>query len=430
MTKKYSWKKHLAVVLAGGMLTFSAVPVWANSVALTLEESIDMALNNNKSIKISGTEVETAKWTLEEAKGNKGFSLGYTHTDGRGSSTNVLGTTTIDNSFANQLTLKYPIYTGGALEGTIDKAKIGTEIADFSLENTKQQVKLDATTAYFNILKTANLVQVGEESVNSLNGHLKNVNAQYTVGTVAKSDVLRSEVELADAQQNLIIYKNNYELAMSNFNNIVGMPLDTIVNISDELKYGQYDLSLAESIDYALTHRPDGIMAQKNIDAAKAAIDVAKASGRPNVYMAAGENWKSDKFPGDDNNTWSVGLTTTWNVFDNNVTRAQIKQAEVAMMKTMEQEQQKKDSIQLEVRQAYLNMNEAEQRIQTSQVSVEKAQEDFKIAQVRYSAGVGTNLDVIDAQVALTSAQTNYIQSLYDYNISKANLDKAMGVGI
>ena len=123
-------------------------------------------------------------------------------------------------------------------------------------------------------------------------------------------------------------------------------------------------------------------------------------------------------------------MTTTWNVFDNNVTRAQIKQAEVAMMKTMEQEQQKKDSIQLEVRQAYLNMNEAEQRIQTSQVSVEKAQEDFKIAQVRYSAGVGTNLDVIDAQVALTSAQTNYIQSLYDYNISKANLDKAMGVGI
>ena len=117
-------------------------------------------------------------------------------------------------------------------------------------------------------------------------------------------------------------------------------------------------------------------------------------------------------------------------MFDNNVTRAQIKQAEVAMMKTMEQEQQKKDSIQLEVRQAYLNMNEAEQCIQTSKVSVEKAQEDFKIAQVRYSAGVGTNLDVIDAQVALTSAQTNYIQSLYDYNTSKANLDKAMGVGI
>ena len=100
--------------------------------------------------------------------------------------------------------------------------------------------------------------------------------------------------------------------------------------------------------------------------------------------------------------------------------------AEAAVMKTMEQEQQKKDAIQLEVRQAYLNMREAEKRIQTNQVSVEKAEEDFKIAQVRYSAGVGTNLDVIDAQVALTSARTNYIVSLYDYNTSKASLDLSL----
>ncbi len=429
VSKKYNWKKHLAVVLAGGIFTLASTSVWANAIDLTLEESINMALNNNKSIKISGTEVDSAKWAVEEAKGNKGFSLGYIHTDGRAKTSSSQGSV-IGNSFKNQIKAQLPVYTGGALEGTINKAEIGAESAELSLQNTKQQVKLDTTTAYFNILKTANLVQVGQESVNSLNGHLKNVNAQYAVGTVAKSDVLRSEVELADAQQNLIVYQNNYDLAMSNFNNIVGLELDTIVNISDKLQYTENDLSLEDSIAYALTHRPDGIMAEKNIAMAQEQLNVAKAGGRPNVYLGAEQSWLSDKFPGDDDNGWSVGVTTSWNVFDSNVTRSQIKQAEAAVMKTMEQEQQKKDAIQLEVRQAYLNMREAEKRIQTNQVSVEKAEEDFKIAQVRYSAGVGTNLDVIDAQVALTSARTNYIVSLYDYNTSKASLDKAMGVGI
>lgn len=428
VSKKFNWKKHLAVVLAGGLFTLAATPVWANAIDLTLDESINMALNNNKSIKISGTEVDSAKWAVEEAKGGKGFKLGYTHTDARGKSSSTAYT--VRDSFKNELTAQLPLYTGGALEGSINKAEIGAEAAELSLENTKQQVKLDTTTAYFNILKMANLVQVGQESVNSLNGHLKNVNAQYAVGTVAKSDVLRSEVELADAQQSLIVYQNNYDLAMSNFNNLVGLDLATVVNVSDKLQYTQNDISLEDSIAYALTHRPDGIMVEKNIAMAQEQLNVAKAGGRPSVYLAAGESWNSDKFPGDDNNGWSVGLTTNWNVFDSNVTRAQIKQAEAAVMKTMEQEQQKKDGIQLEVRQAYLNMREAEKRIQTNQVSVEKAEEDFKIAQVRYSAGVGTNLDVIDAQVALTSARTNYIVSLYDYNTSKASLDKAMGVGI
>jgi len=100
------------------------------------------------------------------------------------------------------------------------------------------------------------------------------------------------------------------------------------------------------------------------------------------------------------------------------------------MKKQTEQARQSRDSVQLEVRQAFLNMKEAEKRIETSKVAVDKAEEDFKIAQVRYSAGVGTNLDVIDAQLALTQAKTNNIQALYDYNTSKAKLDKAMGIPV
>lgn len=422
---KYIWKKRLTAMVLGGLLALSSATALANAVELTLEESIELALNNNQSIKISAADNEAAKWAVNEAQGMKNFSIDLTHVD----SWSDMGDYTSDK-FSNKISASIPIYSGGKLESNINKAKIGAEVGILNVDNTKQQVKLDATKGYFAILQSTNTVQVYQESVNMLEGHLKNVNAQYAVGTVAKSDVLRSEVELANAQQDLIIAQNNYDLAMSNFNNIVGLPLDTVVNIRDELKYAQYELSLTDSIAYALSHRPDGIAAQKQIDAAKESVDMAKAGQRPTVALGVANEWYEDKFPGNDNSNWQVGITTEWNVFDGNVTRAQIKQAEAAMLKSTETAKQKQDGIQLEVRQAYLNMNEAEKRIQTSQVAVDKAQEDFKIAQVRYSAGVGTNLDVIDAQVALTKAQTNYIQSLYDYNTSKASLDKAMGISV
>lgn len=425
---KYSWKKRLTAAIACGVFALTSAPALADDVELTLEESIELALNNNQSIKIAAAEYSAAQWALKEAQGAKSFSISLSHSDDWFGGD--LPVTKNKKEFSNAVSAKLPIYTGGKLESTIEQAKIGKEVKRLGVDDTMQQIKLDVTKGYFNILQTRNLVQVSEESVNQLEEHLKNVRAQYAVGTVAKSDVLRSEVELADAQQELIKAQNNQELAMSNFNNIVGMPLDTQVKIREEMRYDEYDLTLDNSILYALAHRPDGVAAQKSVEMAEQAVDIAKAGQRPTVSLAAANTWEDTSFPGDDTSTWNVGLTTNWNVFDGNVTRSQIKQAEANLIKSKEQARQTQDGIQLEVRQAYLNMKEAEKRIQTSKVTVEKAQEDFKIAQVRYSAGVGTNIDVIDAQVALTKAQTNYIQSLYDYNTSKAALDKAMGIDV
>lgn len=425
---KYIWKKRLTAMVMGGLFALSGATAFADAVELTLDESIELALNNNQRIKISEADNQSAKWKVREAQGAKNFSIDLSHTDARIGGDKYLNGTS--SNFGNKVSATLPLYSGGKIESAINQAKIGAEVGELDLENTRQQVKLDATNGYFSILQAANLVQVGEESVSKLEEHLKNVRAQYAVGTVAKSDVLRSEVELADAQQALIKAQNGYDNALSSFNNVVGLPLDTIVNIRNEMKYEAYDLTLEDSIEYGLAHRPDGIAAQKAIDAAKEGVDIEKAGQRPTVGLVAENNWADDRFPGDSDSDWRVGLSTEWNVFDGNVTRSRIKQAEYAMLKSVEQAKQMQDQIQLEVRQAYLNMKEAEKRIQTSSVAVDKAQEDFKIAQVRYSAGVGTNLDVMDTRVALTQAQTNYIQSLYDYNTSKASLDKAMGIAV
>lgn len=428
---KYKFNKHLTAMVLSGLLSFVSATAFASSVDLTLEDSIKLALENNQSIKISSAAQDGAKWDLAAAKGGKNFSIDLTHKDSRGESFSSSEKKFVtSNAFSNAVTATLPVYTGGKLEGTINKAKINTEISDLTFENTKQQVKLDVTTDYFSILQCADLVRVSEESVNTLKGHLNNVQAQYAVGTVAKSDVLRSEVELANAEQTLTKAKNSYELAVSTFNNVIGLPLDTTVNIKDELKYEKYELSLVDSISYALANRPDGIAAQKSIDMAKEGVNIAKSGQKPQVNLALSKNWADDKFAGTDNNGWSAGLTTTWNVFDSNVTHSEIKSSEASLLKTVETAKQTQDSIQLEVRKAFLNMTNAEKNIQTSKVAEDKAQEDLKIAQVRYSSGVGTNIDVMDAQVSLTTAQNNYIQALYDYNTGKASLDKAMGIAV
>ena len=426
------FKKSLVAMVLSGLVTFGTATVWAaDAVQLTLDESINMALTNNQSIKVALSDKDAANWKVKEAKGNSNFNFSARHSDARYRSYNQYKTAySIGDLYSNSITATLPIYTGGKLEGSIKQAEVGYEISDLGLANTMQQVKMDATVAYYSILQATNLVQVSQQSVDSLNEHLKNVMAQYSVGTVAKSDVLRSEVELANAEQTLIKAQNSFELAVSNFNNIVGLPLETEVSVKDELKYEKYDKTLEESISYAKEHRPDGIQAQKAIDVAKAGVKVAESGNLPQIAFQGTKGWSNDEFPGSHYPTWQVALVTDINVFDGNVTKAKVRQAEAGMDKSLEQAKQKQDGIQLEVRQAYLNMLEAEKRIKTSKVTVDKGQEDFKIAQVRYSAGVGTNLDVIDAQLALTQAKTNYIQAMYDYNTSRAKLDKAMGIEV
>ena len=439
-----SLARRASALLAGTMLVALALPGMAAPVELTLDEAIDMALKTNPAIKMSESDLEKAEWSIKAAKAGKAPSVTLSHNSSRSKS--AAGTATyfsdangffkepypsaIASRYANSANLTLPLYTGGKLEGNIEKAEIGRKAADYGLEESRQQIKLDATTGYYSILQTRNLVKLSEESVSQLDAHLKNVEAQYGAGTVAKSDVLRSEVEKASAEQSLIKAKNSYELAVSSFNNVIGLPLDSEIAVKEDLQYAAYGQSLEDCIKVALANRPDLAQANAAVDSAKADIKVAKSGSKLAVAATASENWSDDEFPGTDNNTWAIGVSASYNLFDAGLTRSQVKGAESSLNKAGEQLRQAKDAAQLEVRQAYLNMKEAEKRIDTSKVAVTKAEEDFKIAQVRYSAGVGTNLDVIDSQVALTSAKTDYVQALYDYNTSRAKLDKAMGLTV
>ena len=269
-----------------------------------------------------------------------------------------------DSTYQNVVEASIPLYTGGQLENNIKSKEIGVDISDLTLENTKQQIKYDTTKGYYNILQCRNLVGVNQETVDQLQAHLDTVNAKYAAGTVAKSDVLRSQVELADAKQNLVNAENNYDLSISSLNNLIGLPIDTKINIQDELKYTKYDLSLAECMDLAMTNRPDGVAAAKSIEQAKASVKAAQAGNLPQLSAYASYTIDgNDAFNNDAAEQSEIGVKASWNLFDNNVTKAQVRQAEAALAKAQENAQYVNEGIQLEVHQAYLNLLSAGKKI-------------------------------------------------------------------
>lgn len=419
-----NWKMWLACLLLAGQTGLGQA---AETMELTLEESVNLALRSNPTIKMAINDKAVAEYGIKTAKGALLPAIAYQHSDVRG---NTSSSSKVVNSFDNKFTMTWKLYSFGQLEGQVGVAKAAFKSADVGVAKAAEQIKLDATNGFYSVLQTRNLVVVGQESVDQLDAHLKNVQAQYGVGTVAKSDVLRSEVQLANAQQDLIKAKNNNDLAIASLNNVIGLPHDTKLEVKEQLQYETYDKTIEDCISYSLKNRPEVLQVGFAVESAKEAKRSADAGTMPVISLQGVNDWNSDSFPGDDNRNWYVGAVLNWNAFDSGVANAKKGQAEESLAKALQQEKQTKDLVQLEVRQAYLSLREAEKRIDTSKVAVTKADEDFKIAQVRYMAGVGTNIDVIDAQVALTQAKTNYYQALYDYNTNRAKLEKAMGIAV
>lgn len=439
----FSYKKAKNVLaLTAALSVLCSQSVFAATLELDLEETIQRALLTNPSVKIAEYNRKAAKADYSAAKGARGISISLSHDSGRGGyadyamrsvngGTEIL-TKGIGNSHSNSITASLPIFTGGELQGQIGQAKANYRSMLSAEEQAYNEMKETATTGYFNMLNATNMKALRQESVDRLQAHLDNVIAQYNVGIVARADVLRSEVELANAQQNYITASNEYDVAEATLNNIIGTPLGTTLLLKDRLQYEPYENDMAYCLAYSEQHRPELKQAEYAIDSAEAALVVARSGHMPKVYANASNNWggNGSDWPGDDDENWSVGVTASMNVFDSGVTWSRIHAAQENLAKAKESQRQIKDNVELEVRTDYLNLREAEKRITTTQVAVASAEEDYHIAVVRYQAGVGTNIDVMDAQEALTQAKTNYYQALYNYNTSKAALNTSMGVGV
>lgn len=425
-----------ALTMALGQSAFAG-----ETVALNLDDAMLRAFQTNPTVSIAQYELDSARASYNAARQSRGVSITASHTTQRGGyddnivkKTDATGAWTgeywkgIGNSHSNGLTASLPIFTGGKLKGTIKQAKANYQYNQVGVQRTYNEMRSTVTDAYFTMLQADNMQKLSAESVARLEDHLKNVQAQYDVGVVAKVDVLRSQVELANAKQTLIQAENSYQVAEANMNKIVGLPMDTNLKLDNLLVYNAYDKNMDDCLAYAAEHRPELMQAQYNVDAAKGALMVARSGHMPQVAASASQSWSDTNWPGDEKGNWGVGVNVSMNVFDTGVTLSKIHGAEADLKKAEETYRNTVDSVNLDVRSNYLGLREAEKRISTTKLAVEQADEDYRIAQLRYMSGVGTNTDVLDAQVALTKAKTNYTQALYDYNTSKTALETSIGV--
>lgn len=418
-----------ALTMALGQSAFAG-----ETVALNLDDAMLRAFQTNPTVSIAQYELDSARASYNAARQSRGISISANHTTQRGGYDDAqqtapsIWTKGIGNNHANSLSASLPIFTGGKLSGTIKQAKANYQYNEVGVQRTYNEMRSTVTDGYFNMLQADNIQKLSAESVTRLEDHLKNVQAQYDVGVVAKVDVLRSQVELANAKQTLIQAENAYQVAEANMNKIVGLPMDTNLKLDNLLVYNAYDKNMDDCLAYAAEHRPELMQAKYGVDAAKGALMVARSGHMPQVAASATQQWSDSSWPGDDNGKWGVGVNVSMNVFDTGVTLSKIHGAEADLKKAEETYRNTVDSVNLDVRSNYLGLREAEKRISTTKLAVEQADEDYRIAQLRYMSGVGTNTDVLDAQVALTQAKTNYTQALYDYNTSKTALETSIGV--
>ncbi|MBP2635318.1 MAG: tolC 2 [Firmicutes bacterium] len=425
--------QHYFQIIIPIILLMTGQSVFAAPVELSVEDCTTLALQNNYTIKYAKSAREKSYWAMSEAKKNKGLSVSFTHTDQRYSTPpDQTGTDAYryTNDFDNQIALTLPVYTGGKLENQIAQAKLNLKVSELDVEVAKQQLKLTVLSDYLTVLEYRNEVQVNQETVKNYEEHLKLVNAKFELGLVAKTDVLSSQVDLAGAQNNLITAQNNYANAVADLNNDIGLPHTTEVVLKDNFTYEKYQHTLEECLAYGLANRPELTQYEAQVANAQYDVDIAKSAQRPTVSLTAAQDWYDSHLLGTKNGNWSVKLTTSLNVFDSGITASQVKQAQHNVDMVKDQAAQQRDTILLNVRQYYLSMQEAEKQMETTKVSVNQAEENLMIQKASYEVGIGTNLDLRDAVVALDTAKKNYIQALYSYNTNKANLEQAMGMPV
>lgn len=413
------------------------------TVDLNLPKTVQMALDYNRDIKNSQYALKKAEYAINQAQAGKKPTVDYNFGAQRSRATDAAtysraaslmgGANSVSNAFSNGISVNIPLYTGGLVEGQIDVAKLGKTNAQEEILRVEQATKYSAIQGYYALLAYQELQGVYHEAVDNLQGHLDNVQAQYNVGTKARVDVLSSDVSLANAKTTAITADNNVAVAESNLNNILGLPLETKLNLADhQLPFDTYNISLQEATDYAMKYRPEVLQAALAVQTAENNIDIADASNKPTVKVSGGNNWNDNTFPGIDANkrSWNIGASVTYSFYDGGATKAKVDQAKQALLVARETEQKTREAVQLEVKQAYLNIRSAAQKVEETQTVVDQARENYRIQNIRYQAGVGINLDVLDAQLSLNEAQVNHIQALYDYNVGIAKLEQVMGVDV
>jgi len=320
------------------------------------------------------------------------------------------------NQFQLRLLAQYPLYTGGRLEAQLSLAEANVRGAQAALERTRQQVLAQVQQAYLGWLLSRETVAAARRGLAQAEESLRVAQARFQAGTSPRFDVLQAEVAVASARQNLLRAETGVRNAAAQLAALLDLPLDTSFEPADPLEPRPVTGTLAEGITRALERRPELVELRARAEAARAAVEIARSGGRPNLTLAA--NYDLTGPLSQIQGTWSVTLAATLQLYDGGITRERVREAELRLEQLRVVEAQLRARIELEVRQAWFALEQSGAALATAEKAVEQAREAARVAAVRFEAGVGTALELLSAQAQLAQAELSLAQARFEQNLA------------
>ncbi len=324
-------------------------------------------------------------------------------------------------------TLQKPLYTFGKISRGISIAEIGYRSEELNLLRVGQKVILDVQTAYYYCLLAEEYVRVSEESLEQAQSHLDAATARFNAGAVPEYDVIRARVEVASAQEQLSTALSSLSLAKKALNNVLGLPLNTNFKYLAPDKVDTQSAPIVETCkEIALNNRIDLYQLRLAIQQVELGADAQRL--RPVVALTANYGLIAEGSLFAQENTWTAAIAVDVPLFDSGSAHSKVSGTKASADKLKITESRLIDGINLEVEAAYDTMTEARARVETSAAIVDQAEEAVRMAEQGYDSGVTPHINVIDAQTALTGALMNHAKALYDLETAMAKLAYAMGL--
>ena len=424
-------------------LAFIASMASAQQRMLTVEESIAIGMENSKALHSS-----LMKSNYSDAKSSEiaaGFypsvklQAGYQKLSDIPPFTIPIPNAPVSfpvilNNYTVKASLQQPLFTGWKLQSAADNAEYISNAAHSDYTKDKAELVYSIKSAYWNVYRAKEFKRLSDENVNQIGRHLADIENLFKQGMATTNAVLKVKVQLSNAKLLQSDASNNVEIAIIAFNSTVGIPLDTDVGIASSLTPMTKDFpEVQQLLVKAMTERPDMHAMEWRLRASQAGVTSAQSGWLPQVFLSGNYYYSRPNqriFPAQDQfkDTWDFGVNLQFDIWNNLTTVYQTAQAQSQYEQTKDAYAMLKDGVTLEVTQNYLNVKQMKQKIQLAQLGVEQSDENLRVAQETFKAGLTTNSELLDAEVGQLQSKIQLLQSLVEYELAQAKLEKSVGV--
>ena len=335
------------------------------------------------------------------------------------------------HTYSTGLRVTQPIFAGGSIPARVNAAKLFSLLTDETVRATVQDVVYAAENAYYQVLLSQHLVEISADAVRSAQAHLDNVKQRRQGGVASGFDVLRAEVELSNFQAELIQNRNAINVAKANLNKVMGVSQDSDFVLSDELIYVPSETSMEQAVEVAYRNRPDLFSREFDIKRQMELLKVARSRYWPSVSGYYDNTWSKpdphNRMEIEWGHAWQAGITGMLPIFDGLTREGEIVQQKARVRQAQIDLIDAEETTLFELTKALFSIEDAEEFVQSQRLNLTRAQEGLRLAEVGYKEGTNTQVEMIDAQAALTKARVLYYQAIHSHIIAKLDLQKAMG---